>query len=121
MAYDDKLALRVRALLTGKKGISEKKLFGGIAFLLEGKMCCGVLNDDLVARVSLEDYATALGNRHVRPMDFTGRPMKGFVYVALPALRTTSALQAWLDQCTKFVDSLPAKKQPRNAARRARG
>ncbi len=121
MAYDDKLAQRVRALLAGKKGISEKKMFGSVAFLLDGKMCCGVLNDDLVARMSLEDYAAALLNRHVRPMDFTGRPMKGFVYVALPALRTMSALQMWLDQSVRFAESLPAKKPSRKTVRRSRG
>lgn len=121
MAFDEKLAQRVRALLAGKKGISEKKMFGGIAFLLSGKMCCGVLNDDLVARVSVEDYAAALGKRNVRPMDFTGRPMKGFLYVSPAALLTSRALQAWLDQSTRFIDSLPAKKRPKNTARGPRG
>ena len=81
MAYDEKLAQRIRPLLNRKRGVSERKMFGGIAFMLDGKMCCGVLNSDLVARLGADDCAAALRTPHVRPMDFTGRPLKGFLYV----------------------------------------
>ena len=94
MAYDEKLAQRVRALVGARKGFSEKKMFGGVAFLIDGKMCCGVLKDDLVARISVEDYEDALSKPHVRPMDFTGRPMRGYVYVEPAALRSTRSLEA---------------------------
>ena len=106
MAYDEKLAGRVRALLKGKKGLAEKKMFGGIAFLMKGKMCCGILNADLVARVGAEDYSKALTRRHVRPMDFTGRPIKGFVFVGPGGTRTRRNLQRWLGECLAFTASL---------------
>lgn len=118
IAYDEKLAQRVRDQLTGQRGLTEKKMFGGLAFLLSGKMCCGVLNDDLVARVRADDHAAALKRPHTRPMDFTGRPMKGFVYVAPPALRTSRALQSWLDQSIAYVKSLPAKPAARKRSRK---
>jgi len=106
VAYDEKLAGRVRALLEGRRGVAEKKMFGGIAFLLRGKMCCGVLNMNLVARVGAEDYGKALKRRHARPMNFTGRPIKGFVYVGPDGTRTRRDLQRWLDQCLAFAASL---------------
>ncbi len=81
MAYDEKLAGRVRLLLKGRKGISEKRMFGGLAFMLGDRMCCGVLKEDFVARIGPEAYESALDEPHVRPMDFTGRPIKGYVYV----------------------------------------
>ena len=110
MAYDEKLAGRVRALLEGKRGIAEKKMFGGIAFLLRGNMCCGVLDANLVARVGAENYDKALRRRHVRPMNFTGRPLKGFVYVGPAGTRTRRDLQRWLDQSTAFASSLAANR-----------
>jgi TfoX/Sxy family transcriptional regulator of competence genes len=106
MAYDEKLAERMRALLEGKRGITEKKMFGGIAILCNGKMCCGVLKDDLVARVGADGYDKALAKPHVRPMDFTGRPMKGYVYVAPAALRDKRSLQRWLDVCLAHASTL---------------
>jgi len=99
MAYDEKLAGRIRAQLEGKRDIAEKRMFGGIAFLLKGKMCCGVLNADLVARVGAEDYGKALMQRHARPMNFTGRPIRGFVYVGPGGTRTARDLRRWLDRC----------------------
>ena len=111
MAFDEKLAERVRKALGGKGEISEKKMFGGLCFLLRGKMCCGILKDDLVVRVDPRDSPALLKKTGVRPMDFTGRPMKGFVYVSLEALKDSSALQGWLKRCLAFASSLPAKKR----------
>src|SRR5262245_28524745 len=82
MAYDEALAGRVRLALRGQPGIAERKMFGGVAFLRNGRMCCGVVGQDLVVRVIESDMEKALRERHVRPMDFTGRPMRGFVYVS---------------------------------------
>lgn len=109
MAYDEKLADRVRKALAGHKGLSEKKLFGGIAFMLRGKMCCGVLKRDLVVRIGAERYAEALTRPHARPMNFTGRPLKGFVYVGPGGCRTDKVLKRWLNQAMEFVSSLKGR------------
>jgi hypothetical protein len=81
MAYDEALAQRIRGLLNGP-AVEERKMFGGLAFLVGGRMCCGVQDSDLMVRVPKEGHAQALRQPHVRPMDFTGRSLKGFVYVS---------------------------------------
>ena len=111
MAYDEGLAERVRKAIGGKGEISEKKMFGGLCFLLRGKMCCGILKSKLVARVDPKESAGLLKRAHVRPMDFTGRPMKGFLYVGQDALKSSSELNQWLKRCLAFASSLPAKKK----------
>ena len=111
MAYDEKLAERIRSALSGKGEIAEKKMFGGICFLLQGKMCCGVLKDNFVARVDPNDSPAFLKESHVRPMDFTGRPMKGFLYVNQKALKSARELDRWIKRCLAFASSLPAKKK----------
>lgn len=78
-------------------------MFGGIAFLLRGRMCCGVLGDELVVRVPDDEFSAVLRHRHVRPMDFTGRPLKGFVYVSPPGFRTSAALRSWLARGERFL------------------
>jgi len=80
MAFDERLAQRIRQILKGARGVTEKRMFGGLCFLVRGKMCCGVERDHLVVRVGPEQYERALSKPHARPMDFTGRPLKGFVY-----------------------------------------
>jgi TfoX/Sxy family transcriptional regulator of competence genes len=109
MAFDEKLADRTRRVLKDKKGLSEKKMFGGLAFLLGGKMCCGVLNDDLVARIGTGGYEKALKEPHVRPMDFTGRAMRGYVYVGRSGTKAGSALKKWLDRSVGFTSTLTSK------------
>ncbi len=109
MAYDQKLADRVRRALGRRKALTERKMFGGLAFILRGNMCCGVVEGDLVVRVGLERYEAALAEPHARPMDFTGRPLRGFVYVAPGGYRTGKALARWLRQATDFAESLPDK------------
>ena len=111
MAYDESLAEKVRKALRGKGEISEKKMFGGLCFLLGGKMCCGVLKDVLVARVNPKDSPALLKNPGVRLMDFTGQPMKGFLYVSQSVLKSAPQMNAWLKRCLAFVSSLPAKKR----------
>jgi hypothetical protein len=97
MAYDEVLAGRVRTLLRGRRGITERRMMGGLTFLCDGRMCGGVLGRDLVARVPREGMEAALARPHVRRMDFTGRPLAGFVYVAPEAIRRDVDLRAWLD------------------------
>lgn len=81
MAYDEQLAIRLRSVYAVHKGVVEKKMFGGIAFMVRGHMSCGIVDRTLMARVGPEQYAKALARAHAREMDFNGRSMKGFVYV----------------------------------------
>ena len=117
MAYDEALASRIRELLRGRRDVTERKMFGGLAFLLAGHMSSGIVGRDLMVRVGPQDYESALSERHVRPMDFTGRPLRGMVYVAPPGLRTKGALQAWIDRAVRFTRSLPNKTRPRRPRR----
>lgn len=109
MPYDAKLAERVRGLLRRRRGVAEKKMFGGLCFLVNGNMCCGVEKDNLVIRVGPENYEEALSKSEARPMDFTGRNLKGFVYVSPAGYRTNAALKKWVDLAADFVKSLPKK------------
>ena len=109
MAYDELLANRIRKLLKEQKELGEKKMFGGVTFMLHGKMCCGVVRDELVVRVGPGRYDEALIQPHARPMDFTGRPLKGFVFITSGGYETEKDLATWVNQATKFVSSLRAK------------
>src|SRR3990170_3525195 len=110
MPYNEGLAERIRAAVAGRRGLTEKKMFGGIAFMLNGNMFCGVMKDDLMVRVGPEHFQIALAQPHARPMDFTGRPMKGMVYVGPAGSYTDKSLRSWVDQGMRFAASLPAKK-----------
>src|SRR5262245_21663280 len=122
MAYDEELAARVRRRLSSFTGISEKKRFGGLCFLLQGNMCCGVLRDELVVRQAPERVEDLLRGPHTRPMDFTGRPLRGFLFVAPEGLRTDAALRRWISLGVSFAKSLPRKpgrgKRPKRARKR---
>jgi TfoX/Sxy family transcriptional regulator of competence genes len=109
MAFDEKLADRVRRALAGQRGIAEKKMFGGLAFMLRGNMCCGVLRDDLVLRVGPDAYVAELKRPHARVMDFTHKPMKGYIYVAPKGVATAAALRSRLAPAIRFVTALPPK------------
>lgn len=109
MAYDEGLADRIRDALAGERGLVEKKMFGGICFMLRGHMCVGVVKSDLMVRVGPDTYDDALSQPHARPMDFTGKPMKGMVYVATDGVDDEEALEAWLARAKAFVATLPPK------------
>ena len=109
MAYDEQLADRVRGFLTPFPGVDERKMFGGLAFLLRGNMCCGVVGDELMVRVGRESYEAALHEPYAREMDFTGRPLKGFIYVASDGLSSEGDLRAWVERGARYAESLPAK------------
>lgn len=110
MAYDETLAGRVRAALAGEPGYSERKMFGGLCFMLHGHMTCGVVKDELMVRVGPDAYAEALALPHAREMDFTGRPMKGMLYVAPAGLATEPALRQWVERGALHARSLPPKR-----------
>jgi hypothetical protein len=109
MAYDETLASRIRGALSGDPALSEKRMFGGLAFLHRGLMFVGVSGDKLMARVGKAHYADSLGRKHVREMDFTGKPMPGYVYVEPQGLATEAQLSFWLQRCRQFVSTLPPK------------
>jgi TfoX/Sxy family transcriptional regulator of competence genes len=109
MAYDEGLAERVRGMLSRRRGIAERRMFGGLAFLLRGHMFCGVLGDELMVRVGADAYAQALARRHAREMDFTGRPLTGFVCVSPAGLRSARDLRAWVERGLRVARSLPPR------------
>ncbi len=109
MAYDEGLAQRIREAFGGQPGVVEKKMFGGIAFMVQGNMSVGVIGDVLMVRVGPEGHNGALTRPHTRPMDFTGRPMKGFIYVDEAGIEADGDLQAWVDRGVAYARSLPAK------------
>jgi TfoX/Sxy family transcriptional regulator of competence genes len=109
VAYDEKLAERIREVLKRRRGVSEKKMFGGLAFMVKGHMVCGVIGDDLMVRVGPEAYEAALKKAGARPMDFTGRPMKGMVYVGPRGHKRAPSLKTWVEQGLSYARSLPPK------------
>jgi len=109
MAYSEPLAQRIRDALAGNRAITEKKMFGGIAFLRHGLMFVGVSGSALMARVGKAHHADSLRHEHVRPMDFTGRPMHGYVFIDAPGIETEPQLRFWLERCEQFVSTLPPK------------
>lgn len=109
MAFDPGLAQRVRDVLGERPGLAERRMFGGLAFLLHGHMAVGIVGATLMARVGPQRHEQALARAHVRPMDFTGRPMKGYVYVDPGGLDDDRELAAWIEACAAFVATLPPK------------
>lgn len=112
MAYDQLLARRISSafrslgILTG-----EKKMFGGICYLVDDKMCVGIVKDELMIRVSEAQGLRLLKQPHVRQMDFTGKPMKGFLYVGQAAFRSEKDLCDWIGMCHSYILTVPAKKK----------
>ena len=109
MAYDEKLADRIRTALARRRGVTEKKMFGGVTFLVRGNMACGVTQHDMMVRVGPDAYEEALAHPHAREMDFTGRALKGMVYVDAKGLRTARQLGSWVDRGVEFARALPTK------------
>ncbi len=109
MAYDEAVAERIRQVLKQKKGITERQMFGGIAFMLNGNMICGVLKSELMLRLGEEQADEALSEPHTRIMNFTGKPMKSMIIVDTPGYKSDKALRDWLQRALTFVKTLPAK------------
>jgi len=109
MAYDETLARRVRQSLRNKRDVTERNMFGGVAFMLRGHMFVGISGKDLMARVGPGNYESALAKKGAREMDFTGKPMRGYVFVGPDALKSAADLKRWVGLCAEFVATLPAK------------
>jgi TfoX/Sxy family transcriptional regulator of competence genes len=109
MAYDEKLAKRIEAILEDTEGIATKQMFGGLCFLHNGNMVCGVTPNDMMVRVGKERYDDILQRKHARQMDFTGKPLAGMVYVSKEGCKSKSALKKWIDLGLAFTRTLPAK------------
>ncbi len=109
MAYDEGLAHRVREILSEQPGLVEKKMFGGIGYMLGGNMACGVNKENLIVRVGREKYEVAMDRPHTSVFDITGRAMKGWVVVGPEGYEADEALKAWVQQGVDFALSLPSK------------
>jgi hypothetical protein len=118
MGYNIELAEKLRATLAGRKGCSEKKMFGGLSFMIDGKMCVVILNDDLVLRIGAGRNDEALALPHARPMDFTGKPMNGFVYVGPGGWQKDVVLKKCVEMGMDYVSSLPAAKKRKRVAKK---
>jgi len=109
VAYNETLAGRLRELLAARPEVSERKMFGGLAFMLRGHMFAGVLDDSLMARVGPQAYSEDLRQPHAREMDFTGKPLRGYIFVGPAGLESTADLERWLGLCLAFAETLPPK------------
>ncbi len=109
MAFDENLSARIRAHLSKRSGVAERKMFGGIIFMLQGNMCCGVHRDALIVRLGAEEAGRALAKPHTRVFDVTGRPMKAWVLVEAKGLAKDAQLGKWVDLAAQWVQSLPPK------------
>ena len=109
MAFDLTLAARMRAILARKKGIEERKMFGGVGFLLNGNMLVGVWKDSIIVRLGHDKYDDALVEPHVREFDITGKTMKGWIMVEPEGVKDDGQLKDWIGRATTFVKTLPKK------------
>jgi TfoX/Sxy family transcriptional regulator of competence genes len=116
MSVDERTAERVRQLLSTRSDVVEKRMFGGLCFMVSGSMCCGLTKTALMVRVGRDDCDEALAQPHARPMDFTGRPMVGMVFVEPKGCETDEALAEWVQRAVDFTSTLPAKR-PRASRR----
>lgn len=109
MSYSRSLADRIRQALTGRRGITERKMFGGLVFFLDGKICLGIWHQSLIARIGVDQAALALKQPDVGPFDVTGRPMKGWIMVGPDGLESAAQLEAWIERALQFTQELPPK------------
>jgi TfoX/Sxy family transcriptional regulator of competence genes len=109
MAYDHLLARRLDSILNGIDGLTSKKMFGGIGYMIHGNMSCGVNGSDLIVRVGPDDYQDALAEVNVKEFDMTGRAMRGWVVVTSEGIQSEEALKQWVMRGVRFAQSLPPK------------
>jgi TfoX/Sxy family transcriptional regulator of competence genes len=109
MAFDEQLADRVRTALLDVPDVRERRMFGGLAFLVGGRMACGIVGDALMLRLGERGADAALDEPHIRPMDFTGKPMRTMVLVDLASTASDGALTAWIGRALRFIEALPPK------------
>lgn len=118
MAYSEALADRVREALAGEGVVDEIKMMGGLCFMIRGHMALGIVGEELMIRVGPDGYERALRRVHAREMDFTGRSMKGFVFVESAGIKTKRSLASWVAPAAGFARSLPPKPGKRSSSRR---
>ncbi len=111
MTYDEKLAERIRKTLVHQKSVDEKKMMGGLTFMVNGKMCVGILKDELMVRLDPAIYDNALKKKGCREMNFTGKPMKGFVFVDSKGTDNHKDLDYWIDLALDFNKKAKASKK----------
>jgi TfoX/Sxy family transcriptional regulator of competence genes len=109
VAYSEELAERIREVIDARPGVTERKMFGGIAWMVNGNMACGIIGEDLMVRLERDDAEEALAEEHVGPMEFTGRPMRGFITVEAAGIEDAAELGRWVDAGADFAESLPPK------------
>lgn len=112
MPYNERVAERIRQAFGNRRGITERKMFGGLAFLSRGRMCCGIVGRDLMVRAPMHVFDELLRRRHVRPMDFTGKALRGFLFVSPPGFRAETALRAWLSYGEQAAGEMAARGRP---------
>jgi TfoX/Sxy family transcriptional regulator of competence genes len=109
VAYSEELAERMRTALAASRNLEERRMFGGLAFMVNGHMCCGVVGDELMVRVGPDLYQSSLAQPHTREMDFTGKPLQGLVYVGTQGIATERQLGEWVQRGLAFISTLPAR------------
>jgi hypothetical protein len=109
MAYNENLAKRIHAAIEGQPGFNAKKMFGGVCYLINGNMACGVVDTRMIVRSGPEGYLDDLNRPHTRPFDYTGKPMRGWLMVDIEGLDTPDALQYWVDRALAYASRLPPK------------
>ena len=119
MAFDETLARRIRTILDTHSGSIEKHMFGGVCFMIRGRMCVGIIDASLMVRLDPDEADRLADQPHVRPMDFTGKPMRGYLFVDPEGIDSPKALRAWVDRSVRYVESMPAKKA-KTTTRRSR-
>lgn len=120
MAFDETLAKRVRRHFDRRTDFVEKHMFGGVCFMIRGRMCCGIIDSSLMVRLDPDEADRVVDHPHVRPMDFTGRPMRGYLFVDPEGIESPKALKSWIDRCVAHVETMPLKKAKRPPARAVR-
>lgn len=113
MPYDEQLAQRIREILADRNDVVEKKMFGGVAFMVAGRMACGLLGDRLIVRIGTDAASRHIGQPHVKPMDFSGRVMKPFAMIEAAGLRTKAQRQRWVAMAVEFALAEGPKARPR--------
>jgi TfoX/Sxy family transcriptional regulator of competence genes len=111
MAFDEKLVNRIRESLIDVKKVEEKNMFGGVCFMVDDKMCMGVVKDEMMCRIDPKMDEIVLEKQGCRQMDFTGKPMKGYVFVSSEGMKTRKAFEYWVSLCLEFNTSAKASKK----------
>ena len=107
MAYDERIARRVRTLLAGRPDVAERRMVGGMSFVVGGHLCLGVTSNDLLVRVGPDAYEASLSKLHVRPMAFGSRTLAGYVLVEPEGIQSEAELAGWVERAIEFVSTLP--------------